>query len=401
MKRVTLITTFILSFLFYCSSENKNERMETTNILSDILTLECSFGDKDELEGDFLLVKPKGVVINRDGDILILDDNKLKLFSGSGKPKKIYGGKGQGPGEFVNAKDIKISNKYFITILDQNSMHLLDRNFEFIQKEIFPKSNLEKNIKDVLGLTRTWLESVIFLDRNTKFIHSRGVNDNQDFSIHPFYFIGVSKKNNLLQIANHTTSHIYASSERGLVAILILDFLGQLLWDYSYTGDIITVSTDKDNILNDNYGEYKVNIFSIATEATSEILKKYERIRIGKMQTILWDGINSNDYPDPLKMDTYKEKLNKICEKEKYNKSIQALKTDREYIFAFTYKTNNKGEIYTDIFEIRQRTYVKSVYFSKIPDIIRNGYAYWLFRGSKNEYPRVEKYRINPEVYKK
>jgi hypothetical protein len=86
-----------------------------------------------------------------------------------------------------------------------------------------------------------------------------------------------------------------------------------------------------------------------------------------------------------------------------YHPPIQNLKTDGTLIFAFTQQTNKEGQILTDVFDAQTKEYKTSVYFPFIPTVIKNSYAYKFnnYRNDKSLYPQVEKYAVDPKVYKK
>jgi len=69
---------------------------------SDLLSFEMCFGS--ELSGttkeEFLLVSPRHIRVKDDGDIIVADEFRLKVYDKYGKEKKIIGGPGEGPGAF-------------------------------------------------------------------------------------------------------------------------------------------------------------------------------------------------------------------------------------------------------------------------------------------------------------
>ncbi len=51
------------------------------------------------------------------------------------------------------------------------------------------------------------------------------------------------------------------------------------------------------------------------------------------------------------------------------------------------------------MFSAKSRKSLKSVWFPEIPDVIRNGFVYYLFKDTSDEFPEVKKYKIDPVVY--
>ena len=91
--------TFILILSFLAVSFNTTFSQEE-NVSSGILTLKNSFGDSNVPE-EFLLADPTGIAVLNNGDILVCDELQLKIYNSEGKPKRIVGRRGQGPGEFT------------------------------------------------------------------------------------------------------------------------------------------------------------------------------------------------------------------------------------------------------------------------------------------------------------
>ena len=60
-----------------------------------------------------------------------------------------------------------------------------------------------------------------------------------------------------------------------------------------------------------------------------------------------------------------------------------------------------KGDNLTYVFDDKTKTFLAISYFEKIPTRIRNGYAYFLHREYKNEFPNVEIQRLDPSLYTK
>ena len=127
--------------------------------------------------------------------------------------------------------------------------------------------------------------------------------------------------------------------------------------------------------------------------------------------------------PDRLDHKTLKGK--NILEAYPYHPTLLDLKTDGNFIFAFTQTKNDSGEIKTDIFDADIGKYLRSAYFPFIPYIIKDGKAYRQKRPpnipknwremqnlstqnrmkyeqfEKNPFfPRIEIYNIDQRIYK-
>ena len=99
--------------------------------------------------------------------------------------------------------------------------------------------------------------------------------------------------------------------------------------------------------------------------------------------------------------DDYKAMLARVRKDitvRKYYTPLQKIISDRNYLFAFTYKTNEKEEILADVFDIATGRYISSTYFPILPDKIRNGKAFILLT-PKDDFAKVDIYRIDDKVY--
>jgi hypothetical protein len=95
----------------------------------------------------------------------------------------------------------------------------------------------------------------------------------------------------------------------------------------------------------------------------------------------------------------YDQKKTELLKELKVYPGIQSIFDDGNLLFVQTYNyEKNKGWL-VDIFNSTTGTYLRSAYFPFIP-VIKNGYAYRSVL-SADEFPYIEKYKINPAIYGK
>ncbi|MFC1555280.1 6-bladed beta-propeller, partial [candidate division KSB1 bacterium] len=97
--RSVVVLLLIVVLLFSCGSDKTVEYAVESNVIEKAFTLELEFG-VDNLPDEFLIVRPQGIALTNSGDIIVLDESRLKVFDNNGNPKLIFGRQGQGPGEF-------------------------------------------------------------------------------------------------------------------------------------------------------------------------------------------------------------------------------------------------------------------------------------------------------------
>ncbi len=121
-----VILFIIFFFITTPISAQENE------ILTDILTLELSFGDKD-LSDEYLLAQPWKVAVTDNGNIVVCDEVCLKVFDKNGKPLRIVDRKGQGPGEFETLGNLYISPRGFLSVFASRNYHnIFYLNFNYL-----------------------------------------------------------------------------------------------------------------------------------------------------------------------------------------------------------------------------------------------------------------------------
>ena len=92
------IGALFCAILLNCNS-GSDVTTSGTEPLTDVLTLELSFGDKD-LPDEYLLANPRGIAVNDEGDVFVTDEDRVKVFGDDGKEKAIIGRNGRGQESF-------------------------------------------------------------------------------------------------------------------------------------------------------------------------------------------------------------------------------------------------------------------------------------------------------------
>ncbi len=67
-----------------------------------------------------MILRPSDVIAGPNGEIIVLDDNLVKVFDSNGLFLRSFGGKGEGPGEFTNAVRLPPLRRKQIVIHDAN-----------------------------------------------------------------------------------------------------------------------------------------------------------------------------------------------------------------------------------------------------------------------------------------
>ncbi len=145
---------------------------------------------------------------------------------------------------------------------------------------------------------------------------------------------------------------------------------------------------------------YNITVYSLENNKKVMLSHPYTRVRMPDR----WiDNKDEGPVKDHLKNDHYIS-------------ALYQFKSDRKYLFAFTYSRNDDEEYLVDIFDVDEGRYLRSAYFPIVPDFISNGKAYYrsgqqIFSSNtvpmpskkkeEAKFPTIDVYRIDPRVYEK
>ncbi|MCP4727365.1 MAG: hypothetical protein GY863_20175 [bacterium] len=367
-----------------------------------ILDHEVSFGGEN-LPEEYLLARPRDLDVNSDGDILVVDESRIKIFDRDGVPKRFVGNKGQGPGEFEFPESLSLSNDGYLLLKEDfrnSNISLFSKNLEFIKRKYFREYLPSKSILEKDGMTRTYPPGRIMLIAKDEVLYMMGseidFNQNDEFTETLFY----QKNDDVVKIRSYEKRSIIATEDpRGReffppLGELSFALLPEARMVYSHS------AYDFEELNGKEY--YILNISTHDGSNPETIKQMYQSIQLTDVDELTEryrDGIQRNARSAPY----YKAVMAEI--NEKIEQGIKCaphreILTDGEYIFVFTFNKNKTGATFTDVFNADEMKYVCSAYFDFIPDKIKNKYAYRL-KDTKDEFPVVEKYKIIDAVYGK
>jgi len=395
------VALFACLLVISCSGD-KNSGINVKP-LENAIALELAFGDKD-VPDEFLLAAPSRVLVNYNGDIIVPDEYKLKVYDSNGKSKKNVGRKGQGPGEFSYTPFPYISEDRYIVVRNpmRQGFQIFGPQYEFIEQKDISKSKLIEKLKADFKC-----ESLTYSIMYT-------YNDKTDILIGSGYSLSKDKMEfskrvySIVQTRGDEYSIIYNSEEAtspdNITESEAGTYLYTMLTDYR-----IAYSYPKEHKLFENEKwYYRIIVHNFKTCEQYEIKKQY--IPFAIPDSIIHRKIDYEKmferYPSDLKSELIanSKKLNesrsKALEKLKYYAPIQSLASDGDYIFAYTYQYDKDKKYVTDVFKSSENKYICSVYLPYMFTDFRDGYAYRI-KSNADEYPQVEKYRIDPKVYGK
>ena len=404
--RYSAILIVLAIFLTGCSSESDYVDIEEERtVLTDVLTLELSFGaDEEKLEDEFLLAGPIILFCVSDaGDVIVCDEYRLKVFDDNGNGKTIIGGMGQGPGEFqyppfsptvshtgyltVNA--FTGINVYYLKTVDSRE-YVFKEKLNLNRTPLYVKLAEEKLENELVS---TQIEKVYQINEDQRIVNFsiRGEQRTRDTYEPPkFDIIVFEKPDTLIELVNYVSNPVRIFG--GLYGWK--PFYGEFDWDILDDSRVVFTHSAIDVKSDANNPKYFLHITSFETFESFKITQSYLPVEIP-------DSTKNEYYNKYYSEDTEHDRyLKNYVKEKKYFPPLQDLITDRHFIFVFTYQQNNEGEILVDVFDANSGEFMHSAYFPILPLVIKDGYAY---RRTKNEegFDVVEKYKINPSVYGK
>ena len=121
----------IMMFLLFVSRGDA-EIKKVHNGLKEIQKLEGKlkleliqeWSSEDEMDENKTFYEPKDIAVNNEGEILVLEANRIKVFTESGKHIRTIGRKGQAPGEFWDPDYLEIDKKNNIVVMDSSNQRI-------------------------------------------------------------------------------------------------------------------------------------------------------------------------------------------------------------------------------------------------------------------------------------
>jgi len=274
-----LISLFLVSvFLPYCNDRDSDNASQ--EILNNVVEHEWTIGgDNYEFKDEFILSFPFGIVVKDNGDIIVADENRLKVFDSTGNGKLIVGKPGEGPGEFdktLYAAHLTLNQGGELTVSRGDRFYVFTSDYEFIEsggKLLTPKQNLlleQSNMFSGFVNTRRLVsindkEKIYSMDALDKF---PGVESLMDF-----FIFETSDTLLVIKKANGTG---YIKEAR----IFIPTVLGRIIFAQLPGNKIIYTHSGHDFESQNNRNSYILKVISLDTFEEGTINHTYDKIEI-------------------------------------------------------------------------------------------------------------------------
>jgi hypothetical protein len=384
--------------------------------IENALQMEISFGDQN-LPGEYLLADPQGIAVNDRSEILVADEHHVKIFNVNGEPLERLGGQGQGPGEFQEPSNPVFGPTGHLSVGSSFSEFNIYRADNSYLEKYQGRADLAlRDLNRRENLTFGYVTHMVALDEQRRIFHLFGRNRNLPGLFPVFKYLLLSDAESLEVLVKHH-SRAYVLNNKG--GSSSSPYLGSLHWTLLDAGGLLYAQTHQNGKAEGRpESEYVLNILNTADRSVSRIPIPYDPTPIPpslkRLETQHFREINLTVEPPP----NLQELLNKL----EFFPAFKALRTDGDLVFVFKFhpgneelessieKAEREGEeipegIYNrfqpynvDVVDSASGRLAARAQFSCIPDVIKDGRAYRLFKPA-DDFPRVERYRVNPEVY--
>ena len=329
-----LCILFAGSSISSCSGGgNRGEMTIAQPPMENVHTQLASFEWNDVPE-DFILVRPGGITIDSNNEILILDEDYIKVFDIDGNPVRLMGGPGEGPGEFQNVRSLSSSPNGFYTVFGGRfgfTAHYFRPDHTYINRVNYMSSQPFSEILAAQDLRPARPEFVYNLGENDRVysIDSQHVDRSKREEKKVFLFH--DSPDSLSLIAEYQQTNMVWGERIGMS----MPFLGKLVVVPLPSGRIAYSHTWFDKTIGEDYSRYTITIYDIGSKQKTVIEHPFVPINND------WEIPEINEEyrtssPDGARDQEEVYKLLKVrCDEHVYLAPVRNLLVDNNYLLVY------------------------------------------------------------------
>ncbi|MFC1554920.1 hypothetical protein ACFL7D_09815 [candidate division KSB1 bacterium] len=387
----------ILNQFFFCSQDKKpkNNYGSIEQIIENIqrsgdYDQELVFGS--ELHGtkdEFLLGSSDYFAVNHKNEVIVLDENNVKLFDINGRGQKIIARKGNGPGEFNSTVIPYFSPDGYLILYSGGIYNLFSPDFEFIEKKRFLNSAKLINYMNENGISVEdvfKIKEVYPLSSHEK-IYCLLIKRPDVINIEVIY----ESKDKIFPVVKiNDPYHLVYGSNVGRI-MYFADFVWGLLPDRK----IYYINTAEDTHA-DSVSYYQLHVVDIDSGRDNRYECEFEQVPIPEHYLKTFKRSSGSRSTNVLN-DMLYEKL----KEQKYLPSIALTNTDRNLLINYSFydaelfDSEKDPEIFADIFNAEKKRFTEPVSLKMVT--IRNGFGY-ISAKDEDGFPVIRRYRLNKEL---
>ena len=381
---------FLTFLALGCSNDIAEKVTLFKTPLDNILTLELSIGSNEKFD-DFLLAQPRNLVVADNGDIIVSDENRLKVFNSSGEPVRIVGRPGNGPAEFGPLAFAFISETGYISVMNPMSnphYNLFAPDYSFVERRNLQNSEIHKKLKEEFN----WIQAYF----NSFYVYS------------PEEIVLFTQADGQFEGGEHISysAILYLENDQiNTIALYESDFSstsmltkGHLIFAFLPDRKLVYMNTEEHRYKEDGLWYYRMIVYDLKTHSKREIKRLYNPIIIPEEDIFP----EENPYEELQNAEKLYEERSELLRKAKVYPPVQEIISDRNFLFIFTFEHQEDSGYSVDIYDNKRSIFLRRVYFPFIPAVIKNGFAYRMSDYYRNkDFPVVEKFAIDSIVYGK
>lgn len=374
--------------------------------LEGVHTLVATFLFEDVPE-DFILARPGLIAVSLDSDLLILDEDYLKVFDSTGRAKQLVGGPGDGPGEFRNVWRIWYSpNGYYTVFGGQfgNIAHYFRPDHSFIERTDFWTTRPFLDFIESRGLIPQRLECIYALTEHERIYALRSRDPDPDHQDDSYVFLFHETPDTLRCLAEYRQTNAIWAGASGIE----LPFLGTLEFLPLEDRRLVYLHTYHDGGMGEDDPCYTLTFYSLDSGRTTRVRHAYQPVEIDRGTFSLpGEVVRSPDPETTRRMNRDRQSLPHLVaerfEEQKYQTPVSRLIAEGNRLFVFLARPPGENEDeetpldLVDIYDVNTMQYVVS---ARLPfgTQIRDGYLYSPQRSSETGYS-IRKYRLDPRLW--
>ncbi|KPK95946.1 hypothetical protein AMJ80_02635 [bacterium SM23_31] len=407
IKAKIIICYVSVTILLLSNCSKNNNDIYDDKYYPNIINLDIvrTMGEDNKYEGDFILVNPdvNRMVVDKSGNIILADELFIKVYDKFGKGLKILGGKGEGPGRYLETPRIFMSPMGYLTALHEendllNRLTIYDSDFNLVNDLRLINRKIYQDLSDKYQFT---------MGKNVMYTNNICALNESEF----IYDIAYYTKNNawfLLIYDNGDSAHVIYHGkapdvQKTSYAVSGNASLGMVAWDLLNNNKLFYITSEEDTFLNDDYGEFTLHIISLDTYEDKIIKHEFDPMLFPPdLIKHRLDGISvtSKGYQS-LKL--HYAELEKMYSERKYW-GFKGARTDGNYIFIYPRmkyaeiwaikETQNQTIL---AFDVETEKFLPPFTLNRLYRKIYNGYIYD-DHDDENGWPQIQVYKLDDEL---
>ncbi len=377
-------------------------------VIAEPFTAELWSVPPGDVQEDFLLAGPMDFTVDATGNLVVLDENRLKVFRPDGSPWKVEGREGQGPGEFLYTTEINVSETGLLSVRTGGggpSHSHFSSELSFLFRDDYRNENPYEGLEWGEELFWDRPQGMVLYDPDHRLYGVTARPREAAFGEDRLYHLFYETPDSLHTLARYRYDNMLAGSRMGMT----LPFLGDFFFAPLDGRRVVFTHTGVDRIREGEQARYVLHLLDLDTMERRRIEHAYEPEPVG-VEDVEDRLVDPEQFDDENNRRIYREMNTALLEGiTEYSEKgpLLGLLADRDRIFAVTGSMQDSTRALTDVFDAGTGSHLMTTWIPMSrfgpPTIrlIRGGRAYGMNDFFETgEDPRITCYRMNPGLYR-